>query len=669
MGRAGNQRNCRALARVLDPLSRDFQRRQFDGMRRRAPFRLHAERPRPAPRLRGRNHVRADGAPASPAGNCPRGDRRRRLSASARRSARPVSGPARRAPFGRSSDMPNETTFAPYRLAPGALPEEAARAAAALDAEPLVAAPAEPLPAALLNRALADVPAGRAAAARPRRAAPPTAASRAWAARRAPASRPSASAPASADAVRSRGRRRASPASASTARTRRSRSASSAPVSAPTASAPSRASSCASTASTSSRSTSSRSRARRVAQASGALSFEVLPFGRDFWRARNDALERAVADYARSARDAARARRRARSTWSSQFEAVGPAQLRAARHADAGGLPGRRPPPARRGSGSSGCFAPRWGGAPPPSRPRRPRRPRAHARLAAVAATCGIDLSGVEPSGAHGRGGGAGTPARAAARHRGPLAASRRRPSPSARSSTPPRRTSGPAGATAPRSSAPAETLAQLHVQAPVVLRVADAPPEAVIVLADAVGVTPLEAKEVRRRLEAGGGVLAFGEAAGADEVGRPGAPFLPGGKPAGARVGSGTLAALAAARAGEGQRGARRIAALLDKALAALLGKGRRAASRLLARADARRRSTAPARRVHAHLVTLGPDRAQGATLFLGLHVARRRAPRALRLRRRHRRADPDEPVGLLALDRAAGVQGLRGPESLVAL
>ena len=60
--------------------------------------------------------------------------------------------------------MPNETTFAPYRLAPGALPEEAARAAAALDAEPLVAAPAEPLPAPLLNRALADVPVGRAAA-------------------------------------------------------------------------------------------------------------------------------------------------------------------------------------------------------------------------------------------------------------------------------------------------------------------------------------------------------------------------------------------------------------------------------------------------------------------------------------------------------------------------
>ena len=46
----------------------------------------------------------------------------------------------------------------------------------------------------------------------------------------------------------------------------------------------------------------------------------------------------------------------------------------------------------------------------------------------------------------------------------------------------------------------------------------------------------------------------------------------------------------------------------------------------------------------VHAHLVTLGPDRAQGATLFLGLHVAGD-ARRALRLRRRHRRAHPDEP------------------------
>jgi hypothetical protein len=55
-----------------------------------------------------------------------------------------------------------EPAFAPYRLAPGALPEEAARAAAAAEAEPLVAGATEPLPGPLVNRALADVAAGRA---------------------------------------------------------------------------------------------------------------------------------------------------------------------------------------------------------------------------------------------------------------------------------------------------------------------------------------------------------------------------------------------------------------------------------------------------------------------------------------------------------------------------
>ena len=59
--------------------------------------------------------------------------------------------------------MSLEDAFAPYRLAPGAPPEEAARAAEALAATPLLAAPAEPLPAPMVNRALAD----------PRRAAPP----------------------------------------------------------------------------------------------------------------------------------------------------------------------------------------------------------------------------------------------------------------------------------------------------------------------------------------------------------------------------------------------------------------------------------------------------------------------------------------------------------------
>jgi hypothetical protein len=116
-------------------------------------------------------------------------------------------------------------------------------------------------------------------------------------------------------------------------------------------------------------------------------------------------------------------------------------------------------------------------------------------------------------------------------------------------------------------------------VQAPVVLRVADAPPEAVIGLAEAIGVTSLEVKEIRRRLEAGGGVLAFGEPTGADEVGRPGAPFLTGGKPGGVRNGKGTFAALGPLAPEKGGAAAPD-PAQLDKSLAAHLGKGRRAAS-----------------------------------------------------------------------------------------
>ena len=44
--------------------------------------------------------------------------------------------------------MPLDAPFAPYRLAPGAPPEEVVRAAEALAAEPLVAPPLEPIPAA-----------------------------------------------------------------------------------------------------------------------------------------------------------------------------------------------------------------------------------------------------------------------------------------------------------------------------------------------------------------------------------------------------------------------------------------------------------------------------------------------------------------------------------------
>ena len=512
--------------------------------------------------------------------------------------------------------MQNETTFAPYRLAPGALPEEAARAAAVLEAEPLVAAPAEPLPAGLLNRALADVAAGRAAlASEACRAADGSVSGMGGAPRACLSSERQRTRVG--DAVRS------------------AFAAGFAGVCLDRPDAPLTLGLLGAGFCTDCQRAFTRQLVRdygehfqpvdflalareAVAQASGALSFEVLPFGRDFWRARNDALERAVADYARSARDAARAAAR-RFDVVVQFDAVGPAQLRAARHADAAIFPA----PSTAGTTGLGRFRllrAALGQRPTAVAPPGAAPPGANARLAAVAASCGIDLSGVEPSGVPGV---EVARVRRLARQlavagRSPLAATPVAECAILYSAEADLWTGGRHRAAVERA---AETLAQLHVQAPVVLRVGDAPPEAVIVLADAVGVTPLEAKEVRRRLEAGGGVLAFGEPAGADEVGRPGTPFLSGGKPGGVRIGKGTFAALGPLAPEKGSAAAPD-PALLDKALAALLGKGRRAAS-----VSSRQPMLVVVDRcgsaVHAHLVTLGPDRAQGATLFLGLHVA----------------------------------------------
>ncbi|ABS28634.1 conserved hypothetical protein [Anaeromyxobacter sp. Fw109-5] len=550
--------------------------------------------------------------PRSP-GNCPRGDQRRRLSASARRSGRPVGVARRRAPSGRSPGMPNEITFAPYRLAPGALPEEAARAAAAIAAEPLVAAP--PLPAGLVNRALADVPVGHAAPSEACRAADGSVAGMGGTPR----------------ACLSSERQRARVGEA----VRAALSAGFAGVCLDRPDAPLALGLLGAGFCTDCQRAFTRHLVREygdhfqpvdflalaraaVADASGALSFQRLPFGRDFWRARNEALERAVADYARSARDAARAAARSFDVVV-QFEAVGPAQLRAARHADAGIFPAALAPGAT-GLGLFRLLRASMGRRHAAIVPQAATPPAAHARLAAVAASCGLDLSGLEPSGVPG---GETAKVRQLARQ---LAGAGRSPI----STTPIAEcailysaeadlwTGGRHRAAVERA---AEALAQLHVQAPVVLRPSEAPPEAALVLADAVGLTPLEVKEIRRRLEAGGGVLAFGEPAGADEVGRPGTTFLPGGKPGGVRVGQGTLATLAPLAPEKGSAAAPD-PALLERAVAALLGKGRRAAS-VVSRQPLLVVLDRNAEAVHAHLVTLGPDRAQGATLFLGLHVA----------------------------------------------
>ncbi|HET9552145.1 MAG TPA: hypothetical protein VFP50_04195, partial [Anaeromyxobacteraceae bacterium] len=232
--------------------------------------------------------------------------------------------------------MAPRSVFAPYRLEPGVLPEEAARTAAVQRAGPLLASTAEPLPAALVTSSYAALPVGRAAV-------------EAEACRAADGSPAGLGGPLRACLVSERHRARV----AEAARLALGAGFAGVDLERPDASLAQGllgAGFCADC---------QREFGRRlareygdqfqpldylalareaVAQAPGALGYAQLPFGLDFWRFRHDALERSVRASARAARDAAREAGRpfAVSAW---FEAVGPAQLAAARHVDAAVFP------------------------------------------------------------------------------------------------------------------------------------------------------------------------------------------------------------------------------------------------------------------------------------------------------------------------------------------
>ncbi len=515
--------------------------------------------------------------------------------------------------------MPLDDAFAPYRLVPGALPEEAARAAEVLAASPLLAAPAEPLPAPLVNRALADLPAGRAAAASE--------------ACRAADGTPSGL-PGTLRACLSSGRQRARLAEAA----RAALEAGFAGVcldrpDAALALGPLGAGFCPDCQRELGRLLEREygehfqpldylALAREaLAQSSGAVGVDQLPFGRDFWRMRTDALEHALRADTRAVRDAARQSSRSFEVVA-QFEKLGPMQLRAARLLDGVIYPATVP--AAQGAGLGLCrllraAARRRPVAIAPAGPALP--PPALSRVAAVAATCAVELSGLEPAG------GAGAEVAAIRRlarqlslraGRSPAAAQLVAEACVLYSAEADLWTQGRHRRAVERAG---DALAALHVQAPVVLRVSDAPPGAALVLADAGALSPVEATAIRRRLEGGGGVLAFGEPEQVDESGRPAGVFLPSGKPAGARVGKGTLATLPSLEPEKGSPAAID-PGLLDKALAALLGRGRRAA-RVSGRSPVLVVLHRTGERLDAHLVSVGEERAQGAMLFLGDHVA----------------------------------------------
>ena len=511
--------------------------------------------------------------------------------------------------------MPLRPAFAPYHLDPGALPEEASRVAALQAAGPLVVATADPLPAPLVSAAYADLPVGRAA-------------SEAEACRAADGTPSGMGGPPRACLTSERHRARVAEAS----RAALSAGFAGIALDRPDASLAQGlfgAGFCADC---------QREFARRltreygdqfqpldylkltreaVAQAPGAVDFTQLPFGRDFWRFRHDSLDRSVRAEARAARDAARAAGRpfAVAAW---MEAVGPAQLAASRHVDAAVFPA----PAS-GEPSPGLFAllrAAMGRRPVALLPPAGATPAQRLRLATTAAPYAVGLAGLEPAGEA-----AGQLGRIRALV-ADVAGRQRMPG-----------TAAPVFEVALLYSAEADlwtggrhrravelaaaALASQHAQAPVVLRLADVPATATVVLAGAEGLTPLEAREVLRRLENGGGVLAFGDPSRVDEAGRGLGGFLPAGKPAGVKVNAGTVAQLAALVPPSGAE-VPVDEAQLEKALAALLGKGRRAVG-VTGRARLSATLWKAGEQVDVHLATLGPERSQGNTLFLGLHVA----------------------------------------------
>jgi hypothetical protein len=508
--------------------------------------------------------------------------------------------------------MPVETAFAPYRLTPGALPEEIARLAATFAADPLLAPMNEPLPSALVNRALADIAAGRAAT--------PEEACRA-----ADGSLAGGGGALRACLTSDRHRARIAEAAKSALTAGFAGLCLDRPD-APLALGLLGAGFCPDC-----QRDLGRHLAREygdhfqpvnylalareaVAQSSGAVGFDQLPFGRDFWRVRHDALERAVGLYVRAARDAARGGARSFEVVA-QFEALGPAQLRSARHLDAAIFP------VALGGGMTGIGIARL------LRAALGRRPCAVsiasgplARVAAVLATASVDLSGLDPDGATGA---QVTSTRKLSRA---LAARGRAPSalePIAEcailySAEADLWTGGRHRRAVERAG---ELLAQLHVQAPVVFKVEHAPVNAALVLADAEALSPREAREVRRRLETGAAVLAFGEPAQVNESGQPSSTFLPSGKASGTKVGAGTLAMvppLVPAKEGAGIPDR----PLVEKALATVLGRGHRAAG-VAGRSHVLTVLYRSPESLEVHLVALGEGRAQGTTLFLGQHLA----------------------------------------------
>jgi hypothetical protein len=362
--------------------------------------------------------------------------------------------------------------------------------------------------------------------------------------------------------------------------------------------------------------------ADELASAPGAVSFRRLHFGRDFLKFRLDSLADALAGYVLPVRDAARTARRP-FTLVGRFEQAGPAQFQAARLLDGAVLP-LSPLPHHTGGAEARLWRAAIGrrrvAAQLPAGATAEQVARHAAALAATGVTVGLEE---------------GERALALAPIRALLAehAARRDGRPFEQPVAEclvfysPEADMWSSGLHRLELEEVGEILSRLHVQWEVVTGGSPLRPGSVLVLPQAIGMTPVEATAVTRFLEAGGKVLVLGEARAAGPGGRMLPPFLPelkAGRSKATYAGEGSLVALAPlvpAPSG-GSVASAPSAEPVERALAALSGRGRRAVQ-VVSPTPLAVSAWRPARRLDVHVSSLADGPVRGATLVISTAVS----------------------------------------------
>jgi hypothetical protein len=260
-----------------------------------------------------------------------------------------------------------------------------------------------------------------------------------------------------------------------------------------------------------------------LAVASGAVSLQRLHFGRDFWRFRHDSLLQGVSAFVRPVRDGARTGGRAFPV-TARFDSAGPAQLQAARMLDAAVFP-LRPLPHHLGAAAVRVWRAATGQRPVAAELPESIPAPAVARLAAALASAGVQVAFEE-----GERAAAVAPARRLlqehlARRQGGAFAD---PVVEVAVLYSPDSDLWTGGLHRLAAEEAGEALSELHVQWDAVLFPAALRPATVLLVPQGVALSPVEAAAVKRFVEGGGALLAFGVPRQADPTGRLLDPFLP---------------------------------------------------------------------------------------------------------------------------------------------